>query len=270
MTVTACMDKGYHIKQNTCDASFKMNRYHYHTWYEIYIVMDGQCTFSVYDTVYELKKGDVLLLKPGLFHFNNGMHAHTRIVLEVSDDYLNKHFSYSAKNKLVGCFDNEYISVTDEVLDRILYIFNNMKNNDYDFMAIGSILTELSVFCEQTEEYIKSNRHDRSLDKLNDITEYIADHFREVKTIGEIAKACYISESHMCRMFKNQLNVSVMEFVNAMRLGFACEQLLKSEVPVVEISASCGFHSSQYFSRIFKSRMGCTPIQYRKQKKSDV
>ena len=71
----------------------------------------------------------------------------------------------------------------------------------------------------------------------------------------------------MCRMFRRELGVSVVDYVNSVKLRHACDQLANTSMSIVDIAVECGFNSSQYFSRIFKTFSGCTPQQYRKRTK---
>ena len=103
--------------------------------------------------------------------------------------------------------------------------------------------------------------------KLSSVIQYIESHAAELEKIEDIADACYISRSHLARLFRQELNISVMSYLNSVKLHKASELLLKTNNSIIDVSIECGFNSAQYFSRVFKNLIGCTPHEYRKKYK---
>ena len=64
--------------------------------------------------------------------------------------------------------------------------------------------------------------------------------------------------------FKEKMNISLKQYVTNKRVVLAKEYLL-SDMPLAEISDSCGFSSAVYFSSVFRQSVGITPSQYREQ-----
>ncbi|MGE9290587.1 MAG: helix-turn-helix domain-containing protein [Puniceicoccales bacterium] len=48
----------------------------------------------------------------------------------------------------------------------------------------------------------------------------------------------------------------------------ACELLTFTDLPVQEIAARVGLENPYYFSRLFKKRLGKSPSDYRKEKRT--
>lgn len=109
-----------------------------------------------------------------------------------------------------------------------------------------------------------SQKNRRSDEKVKLMLACIHDHFRERLSISEIAAAAFISERECFRVFKTTLNTSPLEYLNSYRLRVACQMLADGTAPVTFISHSCGLGSSSYFGKIFRSQMGCTPLEYRR------
>jgi AraC-like DNA-binding protein len=57
-----------------------------------------------------------------------------------------------------------------------------------------------------------------------------------------------------------------MDHLNGIRILQACSLLENTSKSITEISYACGFHSSAYFSDIFKKALGMSPRAYRKLK----
>ena len=67
------------------------------------------------------------------------------------------------------------------------------------------------------------------------------------------------------RKIKSLLGVSPIDFVKDMRIKRSVQLLDSGEYTVSEIAYMCGFSSPQYFSRVFKTTMNCTPTEYKDQ-----
>jgi len=81
-------------------------------------------------------------------------------------------------------------------------------------------------------------------------------------SIAEISKRIKISEVHFRRLFRKTHNISPMKYVTSLRIEKAKEYLRSKEMSVAETAEKCGFTSSYYFSRVFKSETGLTPSEY--------
>lgn len=77
----------------------------------------------------------------------------------------------------------------------------------------------------------------------------------------EISEKSY---GHLCRSFKKYYNSTPTEFVNNLRLKYAKNMILHTNMTVLEIGLECGFENAGYFHRLFKSKFGVSPGELRK------
>ena len=63
------------------------------------------------------------------------------------------------------------------------------------------------------------------------------------------------------------MNITVIDYLNNIRIKNACDYLINTDKGVLEISQLCGFNSSEYFSNVFKKFTTLSPSEYRKKKK---
>ena len=78
-----------------------------------------------------------------------------------------------------------------------------------------------------------------------------------------LAHRHHFSESHMCRIFKNAVGVTVTEYINGYRTDKAAMLLKNTDESVSNISESVGFDNLNYFDRVFKKYKGLPPKEYR-------
>ena len=65
-------------------------------------------------------------------------------------------------------------------------------------------------------------------------------------------------------MFKRQTGITVVEYINRLRIQHAYKLLQETDLSVATISRQVGFDTVIYFNRVFKKMLGETPLQARK------
>ena len=99
--------------------------------------------------------------------------------------------------------------------------------------------------------------------RIQKMLSYIYGHYRETITLEDIAKAADISRSEAGRCFKSYMSCSPIDALIQYRLQVAHGLLNETTLSLEEISDSCGFHSTNYFSRRFRKEYGYAPSQHR-------
>ena len=97
--------------------------------------------------------------------------------------------------------------------------------------------------------------------RLQKMLTYIYENYAEPVTLEDIAKVADISRSEAGRCFHTYMGCSPMNALIQYRLQMAHRLLSERTQTLQQISAACGFHSVNYFSRQFKKRFGCAPGQ---------
>lgn len=100
--------------------------------------------------------------------------------------------------------------------------------------------------------------------------EYIRKHYREKVTLQDVADHVHLHPNYLCALFREQTGKTVFEYLDRYRIRRAARLLSSSSLSVTQIAESCGFGSVSFFSRKFRSLIGMSPIQYRKQYASAV
>ena len=96
--------------------------------------------------------------------------------------------------------------------------------------------------------------------------ENLRDRLDEPWTLDSMAAACGLGRTHFAAYCRKLVNIPPVEFLTRRRLDAAAALLLENpELSVTEIAFRCGFQSSQYFARVFRSRIGHSPSGHRKQ-----
>lgn len=114
-------------------------------------------------------------------------------------------------------------------------------------------------------EYITGhNRFPSQGDGLPEqIKKYIYQNFSRSVTLEEIANRFACSKSTVMNAFRKKYGMTVISYLNEVRLNEAQKLICDTELSFKEIAGECGFYNQNYFSKQFTERFGCSPTAFR-------
>lgn len=92
--------------------------------------------------------------------------------------------------------------------------------------------------------------------------EYIYDNYREDIVLKDLALECNISVQYLSKMFREEVGMNFVDFLNRFRIKKAKELMIQNKMSIKEICFEVGYNDPNYFSRIFKKNTGKTPRKY--------
>jgi two-component system response regulator YesN len=95
------------------------------------------------------------------------------------------------------------------------------------------------------------------------IRQFIHEHYMNDWTVGSLAAELQLSIRTLRQMFRRASRQSVMDCLREVRMSHACEFLTMTDVPIRAVAERVGFRDANYFARVFRHRVGCTPHEYR-------
>ena len=112
-------------------------------------------------------------------------------------------------------------------------------------------------------ELKEQNVERQNEDVVNQVKRYITEHLAEDTSLHVLADQVHFSQEYLLRIFKKQEGITILQYINDMKLDMAKQLLAGSELSVKEIAEKLGFASQGYFGRFFRSKMGFSPKAYR-------
>lgn len=249
-------------------------------------VISGSFDMLIDDTVYHASQGDVLLIPANVFsqplkcdatsyyflHFiasvtdkePTGFH---NVISSFRDDgpigYIYNYYGYLGLRNYDSVVEiqthtkNTTSNRIEEVFKRAAQI--NIWNNNAEKLLIDNIAREILI-CLNVD-FIQNSNTNSTLQK---ILLYINRHFSEDISLCQISENFGISYSYITKLFRTYIGMGTVDYINNLRLTYACEKLISSNNTIGEISNSVGFSNQYYFNRLFRRKYGITPNEFRK------
>lgn len=98
------------------------------------------------------------------------------------------------------------------------------------------------------------------------IIDYVNENFREEISLNLLADLFHTNPSYLSKLFKKESGENFSTYLIQLRLDYACKLMRQTQLTIHEIGEMCGFNNYVYFARLFKSKVGMTPTEYREMK----
>ena len=248
---------------------------HYHEFYELLFLIDGNLDYIVGDDIYHLEKGDLLFIPPGVFHnpiIHNFDIPYERYVLWISVFAMKKIFELDedagmfrdeSVNKLFLFRSKGYVNVT--LQDAFKELFKSYEEKKFCYKSeCYSIITKILTLYNRELYNRTNNIMSGTKDTLiSNVLHYIDTHITDDLSLDKIESIFYISKYTISHKFKEVMNISYYQYVIQKRLSIGKKFLLDG-VPANIVYKSCGFSDYACFYRAFKKKYGFYPSKLKK------
>ena len=120
------------------------------------------------------------------------------------------------------------------------------------------ILLELKkAMARQNEKYHVCSKSNQKA--IAEVLMYMEEHLYEALDFNEVAQNYCFSPNHFRKIFKEITGLSPVSYLNRLRILRACEYMQKDKMTIREAAEQVGIYDFNYFSRLFKKIMGCSP-----------
>ena len=254
------------------EEGFVMSSHHCHSFFEIYYVDRGNCRFMVENNIYDLRKGDFLLIPPDVLHYTRyldgpckkyGIYFRSDDISPQVSAAMPGGSSFFHETRIFQLPDAHHYQA-ELLLDRML---TEEKIEDSRTEAMLYLqLQELLLFCSRNCSFLQDiPANIRTTDRQIVLAaRYISDHYMEPISAADIASAAGFSPNYLSKRFREAAGIGVHEYLMFVRLQHAALDLVSTNDSITEIALRSGFSDSNYFKDAFKKKYGITPSAYRK------
>ncbi len=117
---------------------------------------------------------------------------------------------------------------------------------------------------DQLMNEIYISRDNSRFSIVGQVIQYLQEHYAKEISVNDVARAVHLSPFYLSRIFKEELDFTIVEYLIEIRLSAARYLLENSILTVSQIAKQVGCHDPAYFSRIFKKHIGIGPKEYQR------
>ncbi len=133
------------------------------------------------------------------------------------------------------------------------------------FSAYEEIKIYLVQVCLNLQKELRKKGYTFSKHSISEkAMKYIEENYKEKVTLREVADALLVSTSYLSRTFKKSTGLSLVTYVNQMKMHHAREMILQGRLSLQEIAFEIGIQNYNYFYILFKEQFGISPSDYKK------
>jgi two-component system response regulator YesN len=194
-------------------------------------------------------------------------------IINDKDEILKKNidikcYSFYKDEYLILIIKNGFLDI-EEIKKNLTETYVRLSGNEmiysYSILEKG-ILSLNNAYRNLLKEHIKKGQNTGNISR---IINYIKDNYSDPNlSLQRVADEFHVSPSYLSRIINQKIGISFIEYLTEIRLNKAIELLNtdNDDVYIYEIAKSVGYNSQHYFSRIFKSKTGFSPLEYKNKK----
>lgn len=250
---------------------------HWHESYELLYVLEGNIKVVVENREVTLEKENFIIINSRMIHsvLSNKNKA---LVLQIPKEVFLKYVPTINQYYFeIDMYPKDQRESTK--LEKLRKILQDMQVV-YDIQPEGYILKFNSLLYDLLFTLLHSyskkitnrivNKNERNLRRIDEIMDYLKEHYAQKCTISEIANVFGYSEDYLSHFFKKQTGITITKYLYAYRISKVYEQLIYTEKPIQLIMEENGCSNHRIAMRVFKEIYGCTPREKRKHKSDSM
>lgn len=248
---------------------------HAHNYYEFYFFLEGDIEMQIGEKMYPVEFGDIMLIPPSLFHrplIKSQDNPYRRFVFWISQEFCNHLLQSSPEYAYIMQYvetEKSYIFHTDQmafhtVQSKLLRLLEEMHAKKFGRDAQISICINDLILCLNRLAYEQNTPKRKNSEYMlyQQIAQYIEDHIEDDLSLEELAKKFYVSKYHIAHIFKDNMGISIHQFITKKRL-LLCKDAISGKMNITEAYQKFGFGDYSSFYRAFKKEFGVSPKDFR-------
>jgi len=261
---TVCFDSDLKIEAYRFEGIMQKFPNHFHDYYVIGFIENGQRYLQCNNHEYIVKAGDLVVFNPMDTHtceqadgkpldyrsINVQPEIMQKAVLEITGDDRMPRFTQTVlyRSELAGCLHDLHLMILEEATD--------FKKEELFLLLIEQLLRECSdapISVLPTEPALM----------MKTVCDYLETNYAKTITLDDLSELAGLSKYYFLRSFTRQKGISPYSYLETIRIGRA-KKLLEKGVPPIDVAFQTGFSDQSHFSNFFKKLIGLTPKQYMK------
>ncbi len=237
---------------------------HAHSFYHFFYILSGKATFLLDGVLYNVNENQAIIAAPGVRH---EIPAEPHSILEICEIKfsVNDPSTIQALNSIgpVCSGDHSYMKTT---LQNIVYCWsmNDTTHQANANFLLNALLISLQIAnnksVNQVSNYIDTTSYPELIKR---IIGYIEKNHMDPFSLEQLASHLGYNKRYLCTAFKQSTGITILEFLNHIRIRHATKHIYYNDVPISVIAQYVGFITPVHFTRVFKKLVGISPMTFR-------
>lgn len=252
---------------------------HYHNAYEMTYMLKSNGRRVIGDNIEKFTDGDLTLMAPHLPHISytdkdcnlsQDNHVHALVVYFNPDWLTETYFNSPELIKVRDLFENlkRGIKIFGQTKRKVVKSIFRLKNS-HGLERIITLLDILVVISKSEEyAYLASEGYmhlsnQNGLNRIDEVYRYVKENFKDKIALEHIASISNMTPTAFCKYFKKRTQKTFSNFVNEIRIGYACKLLCEENMNISQICYESGFNNLPNFNKNFKRYNNMIPSAYK-------
>lgn len=259
---TVVYDDELHIEAYHFEGVVQPFPNHFHEYYVIGVMEDGERVLSCKNQEYIVEKGDVLLFNPGDNHACVqsdggtldywGFNIAKEVMLNLAEEVTGR--------RELPRFSQNVIS-GEKATCHLRPLHELVMNGSNEFEKEETFLRLISLLIQQYGQPFESCVPECG-DEIEKACAFMEQHYAERIYLDQVCRCAGLSKSTLLRAFARTKGVTPYSYLENIRIGKA-KKLLEQGTPPVEAALRTGFSDQSHFINYFNRLMGLPPGIYR-------
>ena len=256
--------------------SANMEFQHFHEFHEIFLPLEERAAHLIEGQFYDLKKYDIVLLRPSLLHKTKYPPGPPSKRLIINFSFPTDLYGLARNLEGILAPFHEQVPIfrfPQEIRDQLFEYLNdifsiaNSKRPNFSVFIHAKFLEFLFTLNDKKKSncYEGEQFSDSITQKIYSITSYIHVNYSQEFSLNQLSRQFFISPCYLSHQFKEVIGFTLVSYIQMTRVKNAQQLLLYTDLKIKEITERCGFTSFSQFNRVFNKFCDCSPSQFRLQ-----
>ena len=248
--------------------------WHQHIEYELILFLEGEGLSFIGNYAGEFQPGDIFFIGknvPHTFQKRNQDMITSAVVVQFREDFLGQEFLQVPEvREIKELFKDSMqgLQLTGSAKLLAAPLIESLEN-EFSILRILKLLECLHLM-QRSKEYIQLSTQDveisnpKDMERIDKVFRYTIDQFATKITLEDVAAIAGLSVPAFCNYFKKSTKKTYIDFLNEVRVGYACKLLIESDLSIVNICFESGYNTLANFNKQFLKIKQKTPSQYRR------
>lgn len=248
--------------------------WHQHIEYEIILFIEGEGLSFIGNYAGEFQPGDIFFIGknvPHTFQKRNKEMITSAVVVQFKEDFLGGEFlKIPEAREIKELFKDSMqgLQIIGRTKMEISGLIKSLES-DQSFFRVVKLL-ECLYLINKKKEYLPLSTQEvgisnpKDMERIDQVFRYTIDEFANKISLEDVAAIAGLSVPAFCNYFKKSTKKTYIDFLNEVRIGYACKLLIETDLSIVNICFESGYNTLANFNKQFLKIKKETPSKYRR------